>query len=83
MLSSLVADKRAARRRYWTKFEQSGKAPSIDDRRLLITALTKALYTLDPDSLGFDLADLWDGRMVLIIFNAIIEKQTPVCFFYV
>uniref|UniRef100_A0A914RDV9 Peptidase A2 domain-containing protein n=1 Tax=Panagrolaimus davidi TaxID=227884 RepID=A0A914RDV9_9BILA len=76
LLSSLVADKRAARRRYWTKFEQNRKTPSLDDRRLLITALTNALYTRDPDSLGFDLADLWDGRMVLIIFKAIIENQT-------
>uniref|UniRef100_A0A914XZG1 Helicase ATP-binding domain-containing protein n=1 Tax=Panagrolaimus superbus TaxID=310955 RepID=A0A914XZG1_9BILA len=78
LLSSLVADKRAGKRRYWTMFEKSGKAPSNDDRRKIITALTNSLYTLDPDSVDFDLADLWDGRMILIIFNAIVEKKTPI-----
>ena len=79
LLSSLVADKRAGKRRYWTKFEQSGKAPSNDDRRQIISALTNALYAVDPASIEFDLADFWDGRMILIIYNAIVQK-TPVYF---
>jgi superfamily II RNA helicase len=78
LLSSLVADKRAGKRRYWTKFEESGKAPSVEDRRLIINVLTNALYTADPESIQFDLSDFWDGRMILIIYNAILQKNTPI-----
>uniref|UniRef100_A0A7E4W1Z1 Helicase ATP-binding domain-containing protein n=1 Tax=Panagrellus redivivus TaxID=6233 RepID=A0A7E4W1Z1_PANRE len=74
LLSALVADKRAAKRRYI----EAPKAPSSEDRRHILSALTNAFYTTDPASLPFDLADLWDGRHILIIYNFIQVQKKPI-----
>ncbi|CAJ0581105.1 unnamed protein product, partial [Mesorhabditis spiculigera] len=72
LLSAAVTQKRGSNRVYPTE-KPDGKRgiDVIRDRRHLLKAATTLVEKLNWASLSFPVAELWDGRMIMALFDAI------------
>lgn len=77
LLSSLVAARRGASRVYLPAKEGGKRGLDvIRDRRTLLTTATAYLEKVNFEGAKFTLSDLWDGRMVLALFDYINANES-------
>ncbi|MFH4979255.1 hypothetical protein AB6A40_005964 [Gnathostoma spinigerum] len=78
LMASLVNAKRGTDRKYLCEansVSQNIGVDTIGDRRVLLAACSSLLDSIDPKSLSFSLADLWDGRLILDIYDELVKNR--------
>ncbi|CAB3402930.1 unnamed protein product [Caenorhabditis bovis] len=76
LLSSLICTRRGVERVYLPERENAKRGLNvIRDRRLLLNTATTLLEKADHVGSKLDLADIWDGRMVLTIYDEIAASE--------
>ncbi|GMS88551.1 hypothetical protein PENTCL1PPCAC_10726, partial [Pristionchus entomophagus] len=76
LLSALVCNKRGPKRTYLPPREDGKRGLDvIRDRRLLLKTAVAFLEKIDYKTVKFSLGDLWDGKMIISIFDEICANE--------